>query len=62
MNAQRLANLTNELESVIEFTEQPEKIERGLRLIKGGWVLAGADEIEKAGMPGYAKQIRVCAE
>ena len=62
MNAQRLDNLTNELESVIEFTEQPEKIERGLRLIKGGWVLAGADEIEKAGMPGYAKQIRVCAE
>lgn len=62
MNAQKLATLTNELESVIEFTEQPEKIERSLRLIKGGWVLAGADEIERAGMPGYARQIRACAE
>ena len=62
MNAQKLTTLANELESIIDFIEQPEKIERGLRLIKGGWVLAGADEIERAGMGGYAKQIRACAE
>ena len=62
MNTQRLTNLTTELEAVVEFTDQPELVERGIRLINGGWVLAGADEIERAGMPGYARQIRACAE
>ena len=62
MNTQRLTNLTDELESIIEYTEQPELVERGIRLINGGWILAGADEIERAGMAGYARQIRACAE
>lgn len=62
MNTQRLTTLTAELESVIEFTDQPELVERGIRLINGGWILAGADEIENAGMAGYARQIRACAE
>lgn len=61
MNTQRLTTLTAELESVIEFTDQPELVERGIRLINGGWILAGADEIENAGMAGYARQIRACA-
>jgi hypothetical protein len=62
MNTQRLASLTAELEAVMEYTEQPEMIERGIRLINGGWILAGADAIEEAGMAGYARQIRACAE
>lgn len=62
MNTQRLTNLTSELEAVMEYTEQPELIERGIRLINGGWILAGADAIEEAGMVGYARQIRTCAE
>jgi hypothetical protein len=62
MNAQRLTSLTTELEAVIEFTDQPELVERGIRLINGGWILAGADAIEEAGMNGYARQIRACAE
>ena len=53
MNTQRLNNLTSELEAVIEFTDQPDLVERGIRLINGGWILAGADEIERAGMRGY---------
>ena len=62
MNTQRLTNLTDELKIVIEFTDKPELVERGIRLINGGWILAGADEIEMAGMAGYARQIRACAE
>ena len=61
MNTQILSILTAELESVIEFTNQPELVARGIRLINGGWILAGADEIENAGMAGYARQIRACA-
>lgn len=62
MNTQRLTTLTAELENVIEFTDQPDLVELGIRLINGGWILAGADEIERAGMSGYARQIRACAE
>lgn len=36
--------------------------QRLTNLINGGWILAGADEIEMAGMAGYARQIRACAE
>ena len=62
MDTQRLTTLTAKLESVIEFIDQPELVERGIRLINDGWILAGADEIERAGMPGYARLIRACAE
>jgi hypothetical protein len=62
MNTQRLANLTAELEAVMEYTERPELVGRGIRLISGGWILAGADAIEEAGLNGYARQIRACAE